>query len=49
MLGQKEKNKKKEKKISLEKAKKKNIKKKEIDIFEKAPKLMEILIKINYY
>ena len=44
MLGQKAKHKKKEKKISLEKAKKKNIKKKEIDIFEKAPKLMEILI-----
>lgn len=38
------KHRKQEKKISIEKTKKKNSKKKEIDIFSKSPELIELLI-----
>ena len=44
MLAQRIKHNKNEKKICLEKVKKRNKKKKEIDIFDKEPELLEILI-----
>lgn len=44
MLKRRVKHRKKEKKISIEKTKKKNSKKKKIDIFSKSPELIELLI-----
>ncbi len=44
MLNLKSKNRSKEKKISIEKTKKKNSKKKQIDIFSKSPELIELII-----
>ena len=44
MLKPRAKHRKKEKKISIEKTKKKNSKKKETDIFSKAPELIELII-----
>ena len=44
MLKLEVKNRKKEKKISIEKSKKRDLKKKQIDIFSKTPELIELII-----